>query len=161
MERVLEETSTDTDYEHYLECCNDLHIESAKGALDRMIACDNILANYDRHWRNFGIVRNVETLECRPAPIFDSGSSLWCNVSTEDLAAGEHSFTSAQFYPSPAKQMLLVDDMSWFNGEALEGFVSEAIDILSGNDALISRLVYVQKALEWRVRRMVDIAEWS
>ncbi len=24
-----------------------------------MIVCDDIIANYDRHWRNFGLVRNV------------------------------------------------------------------------------------------------------
>ena len=138
-----------------------LGVNGAKGAPDRMIVCDGIIANYDRHWRNFGIVRNVNTLECRPAPLFDSGSSLWCNRSLEELAAGEHGFASAQFYASPAKQMLLVDDMSWFDGDNLSGFVDEAMELLSGNDAITSRLPYLEKALTWRVNRMIDIAEWS
>lgn len=122
---------------------------------------DNIIANYDRHWRNFGLVRNVNTLTCRPAPIFDSGSSLWCNVSLETLKAGEHSFASAQFHSSPAKQMLLVEDMSWFDTDKLEGFVDEAIEVLSKNEALASRLPYIREALTWRVQRMINIAEWS
>ena len=138
-----------------------LGVNGAKGALDRMIVCDDIITNHVRHWRNFGIVRNVNTLECRPAPLFDSGSSLWCNRSLEELAAGEHSFVSAQFYASPAKQMLLVDDMSWFDGERLSGFVDEAMGLLSGNGAIISRLLYLEKALTWRVNRMIDIAQWS
>lgn len=104
-----------TDYERYVANCEKLGVTGGKDALDRMIVCDDIIANYDRHWRNFGLVRNVNTLACRPAPIFDSGSSLWCNVSLEELKAGEHSFTSAQFHSSPAKQMLLVEDMSWFD----------------------------------------------
>ena len=161
---VNERASADerlTDYEKYIASCEELGVANIQDALDRMIVCDDIIANYDRHWRNFGLVRNVNTLACRPAPIFDSGSSLWCNVSLEALEAGEHSFTSTQFHSSPAKQMLLVEDMSWFDGDKLEGFVDEAIEILSGNEALASRLPFIREALSWRVRRMVDIAEWN
>lgn len=150
-----------TDYEQYIASCEELSVANIQNALDRMIVCDDIIANYDRHWRNFGLVRNVNTLACRPAPIFDSGSSLWCNVSLEALKAGEHSFASAQFHSSPAKQMLLVEDMSWFDEDKLEGFVDEAIEILSGNEALTSRLPFIREALSWRVRRMIDIAEWN
>ena len=66
-----------------------------------MIVCDDIMANTDRHFRNFGIVRNVETLECRPAPIFDTGTSLWCDVELAALGAAETSFESKQFETSP------------------------------------------------------------
>ena len=125
-----------TDYERYVANCEELGATDIKDALGRMIVCDDIIANYDRHWRNFGLVRNVNSLVCRPAPIFDSGSS-------------------------PAKQMLLVEDMSWFDGDKLEGFVDEAIEILSRNDALAARLPYLKEALTWRLRRMIDIAEWS
>lgn len=150
-----------TDYERYVANCEELGVTGVKDALDRMIVCDDIIANYDRHWRNFGLVRNVNTQACRPAPIFDSGSSLWCNISLEELRAGEHSFTSAQFHSSPAKQMLLVEDMGWFDCDKLEGFVDEAIEILSRNDALTARLPYLKEALTWRLERMIDIAEWS
>ena len=125
--KAIESSSTETDYEHYLRCCESLGVSGAKDALDRMIVYDDIIANHDCHWRNFGIVRNVNSLECCPAPLFDSGSSLWCNRSLEELAAGEHSFVSAQFYASPAKQMFLVDGMSWFDGDKLNGFVDEAM----------------------------------
>ena len=150
-----------SEYDRYVENCGRLGVANIKSALDRMIVCDDILANRDRHWRNFGIIRNVNTLECRPAPIFDSGSSLWCNIPTEDLKKGEHSFTSAQFYTSPAKQMLLVEDMSWFDPNRLDGFVDEAVKILSKNDALTTRLPFIRDALSWRIDRMIDITEWS
>ena len=38
---------------------------------------DYIIANEDRHFNNFGVIRNAETLEWLGfAPIYDSGSSL-------------------------------------------------------------------------------------
>lgn len=161
VERVLEQPPNRNDFEHYLDCCDALGAHDAKPALERMIVCDDMIANHDRHRRNFGLIRNVETLECRPAPIFDSGSSLWCDVDTSRLAAGEHSYVSRQFFESPAHQMLLVEDMGWFNAEALDGFIEEAAEILAANDALTSRLPYIRDALAWRVRRMAYIAEWS
>lgn len=161
VQRVLPETSDRDDYRHYLACCAELGVEGAKESLDRMIVCDDILANHDRHYRNFGIVRNVETLECRPAPLFDSGSSLWCDVGFEELSRGERSFASKQFYENPGRQLLLVDDFSWFDASALEGFVGEAMGILGQNDAIEKRLPYIRSALEWRLERMVGIAEWS
>lgn len=159
--RNMQQRPNESDFDHYLACCEELGAESTRKSLERMIVCDDIIANSDRHYRNFGLIRNVETGFVRNAPLFDSGSSLWYNVPTTELAAGEHSFSSKQFYESPAKQMLLVEDMSWFKEEALEGFVDEAIEILSKNDAISVRLPYIRSALEWRVERMCNIAKWS
>lgn len=161
VERCLEQGANESGYDHFLACCAHLGVKGEKQALDRMIVCDDVIANHDRHRRNFGIVRNVETLECRPAPLFDSGSSLWCDTATADLAAGEHSFASKQFHASPAKQMLLVDDLTWFDAKSLGGFVEEAESILSRNEALASRLPYLISALTWRLNRMISIAEWA
>lgn len=161
VERHLERDARANDHEHYLSCCEALGADGAKEAIDSMIVCDDIIANHDRHHRNFGIVRNVNTLECRPAPIFDSGSSLWCDTPTSQLAAGEHSFASKQFYESPAKQMLLVENMSWFETESLDGFVEEAMEILARNEALAARLPYIEAALRWRFERMCRIAQWD
>ena len=63
------------DYQHYLECCSALDAERVEIALSKMIVCDDILGNSDRHWRNFGLVRDVETLRYRIAPLFDTGAS--------------------------------------------------------------------------------------
>ena len=42
-----------------------------------MIVLDYVIANEDRHFNNFGVLRNAETLEWLGfAPIYDSGSSL-------------------------------------------------------------------------------------
>jgi len=45
-----------------------------------MLVLDYLIANEDRHWGNFGAVRNAETLDwIGLAPVFDCGNSLWYN----------------------------------------------------------------------------------
>ena len=161
VERVLGASGGGGAYDHYLECCDMLGAQGVAESLNHMIVCDDILANSDRHFRNFGLVRNVETLEWRPAPIFDSGSCLWCDTDQAVLERGERSFVSKQFDANPGRQLLLVNDFSWLRPSDFRGFVDEAIEILSRNGALDRRLPFVRSALEWRIRRVLDIAEWS
>lgn len=67
-------------YQHFLNCCKQLSDPGMEDALDRMIVLDYLIANEDRHQKNFGVIRNAETLEyLGAAPIFDSGISLWFN----------------------------------------------------------------------------------
>ena len=45
-----------------------------------MFLIDYIVMNFDRHMKNFGIIRNVETLKWeRVTPIFDTGEAMQCN----------------------------------------------------------------------------------
>lgn len=161
VDRLLPEHTDWSHYQHYVRCCEGLGIEDAEFALWKMIVCDDLIANSDRHYRNFGIVRNVETLACHPAPVFDSGSCLWAGTSLADLRHGEFSFESKQFEPNPARQLLLVEDMAWFEPEDLDGFVDQAIEILARNPLLVERLPYIRRSLKRRVARIVDIREWS
>ncbi len=76
------------DYDFLVDTYKSLGLNNVEEGLAKMFTCDYILANQDRHWRNFGVIRNVETLEfTRLAPIFDNGTSLWChayNILAED-----------------------------------------------------------------------------
>lgn len=61
-----------------------------KEEVDQMIVFDHIIHNTDRHERNFGIIRNPDTLKIRGfAPLFDSGSSFGWNYSRERKDMGE------------------------------------------------------------------------
>ena len=66
-------------YDRYCRCLGKHGADEAavRKSMSQMIVCDALLANSDRHWRNFGIIRNVDTLEIKPAPLFDSGNCLW------------------------------------------------------------------------------------
>lgn len=144
-------------YQHYLESCAVLGVEGAEQAVGKMIMTDDLIANHDRHYRNFGLVRNVETLACRPAPLFDSGSSLWCDVPTARLAR-DLSFQTKPFHEDANRQLRLVDDYSWLRLDALDGFVDEAIALLSENPAMGDRLVFIREGMERRLRRLQLLA---
>lgn len=157
VKQLLRQPNHHNDLQHYLDCCEHLGVVNAKTMLEKMIVCDDILGNYDRHWRNFGIIRNVETLRYRVAPLFDTGSSLWCNKPERALASGDYSFTTKPFYEDANRQLRLVDDYSWLNVEALDGFAEEAGAILADNDALTTRIPYIQEAIQARIDRILRL----
>lgn len=65
-------------YEHFINCCERLGIPNVQSSLDEMLTLDYIIANTDRHFGNFGAVRNAETLEWLGlSPVFDCGTSMW------------------------------------------------------------------------------------
>lgn len=70
-----------TYYEHLLSCCETLEIVTAKESLAQMAILDRIIANTDRHYGNFGFIRDVNTLKfLGMAPVFDCGTSLYHSV---------------------------------------------------------------------------------
>ena len=65
-------------YNHFLNLCDEFGIVGVKEYLDKMIAADKIIGNDDRHFGNFGFIRDVETATIVGfAPLFDSGSSFY------------------------------------------------------------------------------------
>ncbi|MCL2047923.1 MAG: excisionase [Defluviitaleaceae bacterium] len=70
---VAEKSNNTSAYRHFLDCCERLGIPSAQESVDKMITLDYLIVNEDRHYNNFGAVRNAETLEWLGlAPVFDS-----------------------------------------------------------------------------------------
>ena len=113
--------------EHFLTCCKALGVPDVKEALDRMLTVDYIIANEDRHWNNFGCVRNADTLAYLGlAPIYDSGTSLWHN--TQRVGSR---IESKPFRKDHAEQIKLVDDLAWFDVDALKGLDEEIQEIFS------------------------------
>lgn len=115
--------------DHFLACCDTLGIPDVRNALGRMLTVDYIIANEDRHWNNFGCVRNADTLEWLGlAPVYDSGTSLWYN------RPGVGSRVECKpFRKYHDEQIKLVDDLSWFDADALQGLDAEIVDIFSAS----------------------------
>ena len=77
--------------------------------VDKMILFDHIIHNTDRHERNFGVIRNPDTLEITGfAPLFDSGSSFGWNYSPELHDMGE----TKPFRGSRMDQLKLLKSMN-------------------------------------------------
>ena len=99
-------------YQHFVNCCEALGIRGAVPFLDRMIVLDYIIANEDRHFNNFGVLRNAETLEWLGfAPIYDSGSSLGYDKMPAQMRS-EKEVVCKPFKNHHAEQIKLVSDFA-------------------------------------------------
>lgn len=76
----------ESDYTYYLSCVNTVYPQFDVTSLHTMLAFDYLICNTDRHYGNFGFLRDVETLDWKGvAPIFDNGTSLWHDTVTHRI----------------------------------------------------------------------------
>lgn len=145
-------------YEHYIRCLNELGVPNANLLVDKMIVCDYILANKDRHFNNFGVIRNVETLEFeRVAPIFDNGCSLWFDEN--DMFVGEF-FLTKPFEEYEKKQLNLIKNIDWFDIKKLDGFTFEVKEILLSNKLLSKeRIDKIIEQIELRIKIVNELKQ--
>lgn len=69
-------------YESMIQQYTYLGIKDARYKLEEMIVLDYVIGNIDRHYGNFGLIRDINTLEfIDVVPIFDTGMSMYweCN----------------------------------------------------------------------------------
>ena len=117
-------------YQHFINCCEALGIQNTVSFLDRMIVLDYIIANEDRHFNNFGMLRDAETLEWIGfAPIYDSGSSLGYDKMPPQICS-EKEVVCKPFKNHHTEQLKLVSDFSWIDFRRLEdvgGFMESVL----------------------------------
>ena len=65
-----------------------MDVEQFRRDLEYQIMTDFIISGYDRHYNNFGVLRDAESLEfVRMAPIFDSGGALFAGEELPNRSA--------------------------------------------------------------------------
>lgn len=72
-----------SDFDHYLDICEDhgLDRDVLQRSMDYMLLSDYSISNIDEHLENFGVLRDVTTMELiGPAPLFDSGNSMFFDL---------------------------------------------------------------------------------
>lgn len=147
--RNVKQPNNLSDLMFYVRRCEDVGFDgnAVMDALAKMFACDFVLANRDRHYRNFGVIRNVETLEVvRLAPVFDSGSCLWSNAELLEVPADFLYMAKPFKYNGmkPADQVkLFKGHFGWFDASALEGYPERLAEILLKNPNIPERRVSV------------------
>lgn len=123
----------ENEYLYYVNVCKELGIDIVP-ALDRMIVLDYIIANEDRHFNNFGLLRDANTLEwLGAAPIFDSGTSLWYNRNTAQIA--RNNIICKPFKKTHGEQLKLVSSFDWLDISKLDGIEDEIFEVFSGDKA--------------------------
>ena len=147
--RKRKQRNSESDLAFYVRCCEELGIEGVMDGLARMFGCDFVLANRDRHWRNLGVMRDVDTLRgTRLAPVFDTGSCLWSDAVALDVPR-DFAYTAKPFKYNgmrPYDQLkLFIGHLGWVDEAALVDFPDYVGDTLRANPnippARIDRIV--------------------
>lgn len=121
-----------SDYEFYLNCAEQLGVKNIREQTEKMIVLDFLIGNEDRHFNNFGLIRNAVTLEwIGVAPIFDCGTSLWYNTQESLIKPLSPNLPAKPFKKTHREQIKLVKDFSWIDLKALDGMKEEMEEILS------------------------------
>lgn len=158
--QTLKKENHHSSYQHYLRCCAELGIPEIQHALDQMLVVDFLLANEDRHFNNFGVIRNAETLKwVGAAPIYDTGTSLWFSTPTKLIHSTAANLPSKPFRDTHIEQIKLVSSFDWINFNALRDFGDEVRALLS--DSLFidhERGDKLADAIEKRIELLCTIA---
>lgn len=152
------QSNSQNDYQFLVDSFESLGLRDVETFLSKMFVCDYIIGNYDRHYNNFGVIRNVETLEyTRMAPIFDSGNSLWCQVETLDtLHDFEYIAKPFGTAMSPDRQLKFLSEFSWFEPARLDGFAEEAAEILKRNPNMpAARIHQIVRGINWQIEKLM------
>ncbi len=134
--------------------CKELGIDIVP-ALDRMIVLDYIIANEDRHFNNFGLLRDANTLEwIGAAPIFDSGTSLWYDTSARGIST--YDIPCKPFKKKHSEQLRMVSSFDWLDISKLNGIEDEILNILCEDNAVQYVEAERAKAIAAEVRKRID-----
>ena len=146
---IMKKSNSTSVYQHFVNCCESLGVKDAVPFLDRMITLDYIIANEDRHFNNFGLIRNAETLEwIGMAPIYDSGSSLGYDKLPGQMKA-DKDVGCKPFKNHHLEQLRLVQSFDWLDLTKLDDLEDVIKETFAQDDAE----EYID---EYRVRAIVN-----
>ncbi|MDR2266676.1 MAG: excisionase [Christensenellaceae bacterium] len=161
IKKLIKKDNSMSDYESFIAKCESLGIPDVRLRIDQMLTLDFIIVNVDRHYNNFGLIRNAETLEwLGVAPIYDSGTSMWCRE-LDEIYPASLQIESKPFRSRHSNQIELVKNFSWLSFDTLDGIESEFAGILKQTTNLSETMVKRNKrlclALARRIKLLKDI----
>lgn len=120
------------DYEHYIEVLEKNNVPNARENVKQMFILDYLIMNIDRHMKNFGVIRNVNTLEwISTTPIFDNGESMQCDKLTNEINFNNG---NGKFFSNTNKDyeeiLKTIGDFSNIDFSKLDGVVEEYRNVL-------------------------------
>lgn len=141
----------DNAYETYISLLEKHGIKDARSSLEDMFILDYIMLNEDRHLNNFGIIRDVQTLNwISTAPIFDTGESLnIIDYSDEEVIInGDGRF----FYNVSNFDNILdnIKDLKKYDLNKLDGICEEF-------DKLLHKYQYITKMTDRRINKICTL----
>ena len=143
-------------YDYLLKCCEQFNIPKVKETLDVMLAVDYLICNSDRHYGNFGFIRDVNTLQfVGVAPIYDNGTSLW----NKDAQVGKN-FEAKAFCNLHDDNAKLITNWDLIDLHKLQDIDDIVKSVLVFNDYLApKRIDDVAKAVKEQLKKLQKIKD--
>ncbi|WP_303869352.1 hypothetical protein [Senegalimassilia anaerobia] len=152
-------------YDFYVSACA-AHGLDVREDVEKMLVIDFLMANFDRHWNNFGVLIDSESREwLRAAPVFDTGEALWCDRELAQPFGGYTTPRAGMMRPFARRIDDQVErhcrDLSWLDLSKLKGFPEQACDILLGNPFIANepgRIDKIKAAIDLRAMTLTKHA---
>ena len=152
-------------YDFYVSACA-AHGLDVREDVEKMLVIDFLMANFDRHWNNFGVLIDSESREwLRAAPVFDTGEALWCDRELAQPFGGYTTPRAGMMRPFARRIDDQVErhcrDLSWLDLSKLKGFPEQACDILLGNPFIANepgRIDKIKAAIDLRAMALTKHA---
>ncbi|MCL2806184.1 MAG: HipA domain-containing protein [Treponema sp.] len=114
-------------YKHLTKCCEKLKVGAYHEMINRMLILDYLMLNHDRHYKNFGVTRNSETLDdYKFAPIYDTGSSFFHNDKNFRIKLPEYAKERTICFDADLlKQLKYITDFSWIKLNVFDDTLKE------------------------------------
>lgn len=154
------------DYEFYIQVLEKHNVPNARKNAEDMFILDYLMLNTDRHLKNFGVIRNVNTLEwVRTTPIFDTGQSMECDKYLDEI---NFSYGTGKFFTNTNKNYedilkvigknIVNIDIKRLDGlcDEYHSLLEKYKDKLDMSDKRIEKLV---NGLQERIRRLENYIE--
>lgn len=154
------------DYEFYIQILEKHNVPNARKNVEDMFILDYLMLNTDRHLKNFGVIRNVNTLEwVRTTPIFDTGQSMECDKYLDEI---NFSYGTGKFFTNTNKNYenilkVIGKDIVNIDIKRLDGLCDEYHSLLEKykdkldmSDKRIEKLV---NGLQERIRKLENHIE--
>ncbi len=151
----------ESNFDYVLRVCEEFGISDSRIFLERMVVFDFLIANEDRHLRNFGVLRNPDTLEpIGMAPLFDNGSCLGFNTPSS-IIGDEWDLQCKPFKMTHSEQIKLISSFDWLNLDSLMDVSSFIEEILSDAHPLIDtyRAMMISQYFMKRVSKLKSYLE--
>lgn len=151
------------DYEHYIKVLEKNNVQNARENVKQMFILDYLIMNIDRHMKNFGVIRDVNTLEwISTTPIFDNGESMQCDKLTNEI---NFKNGNGKFFSNTNKDyeeiLKTLGDLSNIDFGKLDGLVEEYQKVLEKyqvyTDSSQERINKLCEGLDTRIKKIQKI----
>ena len=148
-------------YERYARLLEANGIADARTQLAKMLVVDHVIANFDRHWGNFGVFIDSDSRTwLRVAPIFDNGESLFCDQFASNRFTRYRSVRWMPFSHRIDQQLSrYVQDLDWLDEGRLLQYPEVLHDVLHTSTTMRSipqRIDAVVEAVRTRIFEVLD-----